>query len=153
MGDGKNFQVTVPSGVNGQSYLLLTNCNTTVTDDTVVAGPTVVEVCTYLPPLLVPAELSLTAHRSQTLRSMQLLLKHRSWLACADCLTSLCRIQSIDFILRSRLCYSAACTVCNFDLFLTMLFVLPSHQVLHVRIRTIHRTASDRAVPPVAELV
>ncbi|KAK5715994.1 hypothetical protein LTR15_009819 [Elasticomyces elasticus] len=43
-GDGKNFQVTVPAGVNGQSYLLLTNCNETVTDNTVVAGPVIVEI-------------------------------------------------------------------------------------------------------------
>lgn len=43
-GDGMNFQVTVPSGVNGQSYLLLNDCNSTVTDATVVAGPTFLEV-------------------------------------------------------------------------------------------------------------
>jgi hypothetical protein len=43
-GDGKNFQVTVPPDVNGQSYLLFTNCNETVSDNTVVAGPTIVEV-------------------------------------------------------------------------------------------------------------
>jgi len=44
-GDGVHFQVTVPaSGVLGQSYLLLTNCNTTVTDNTVVADPTYLEV-------------------------------------------------------------------------------------------------------------
>ena len=43
-GDGMNFQVTVPSGVNGQSYLLLNDCNTTFTDATVVAGPTFMEV-------------------------------------------------------------------------------------------------------------
>jgi len=30
--------------VNGQSYVVLTGCNTTVTDDTVVAGPAVVEI-------------------------------------------------------------------------------------------------------------
>lgn len=43
-GDGINFQVTVPAGIAGQSYLLLNNCNTTVTDQTVVAGPTVLEI-------------------------------------------------------------------------------------------------------------
>ena len=43
-GDGVNFQVTVPQGVDGQSYLLLNDCNTTVTDATVVAGPTFLEV-------------------------------------------------------------------------------------------------------------
>ena len=45
-GDGMNFQITIPAGVYGQSYLLLSNCNETVTDDTVVAGPAVVEVST-----------------------------------------------------------------------------------------------------------
>lgn len=43
-GDGMNFQVTVPASVNGQSYLLLNDCNTTGTDQTVVAGPTLLEV-------------------------------------------------------------------------------------------------------------
>ncbi|KAK0343751.1 hypothetical protein LTR91_018146 [Friedmanniomyces endolithicus] len=43
-GDGKSYQVTVPQGVNGQSYLLFTNCNETVNDNTVVAGPTIVEI-------------------------------------------------------------------------------------------------------------
>ncbi|KAK3671519.1 hypothetical protein LTR78_008618 [Recurvomyces mirabilis] len=43
-GDGENFQVTVPIGVNGQSYLLLTNCNDTVSDSSVVAGPTFLEI-------------------------------------------------------------------------------------------------------------
>lgn len=43
-GNGMSFQVTVPPGVNGQSYLLLSNCNTTITDDTVIAGPTFLEV-------------------------------------------------------------------------------------------------------------
>ncbi|KAK5130325.1 hypothetical protein LTR08_002211 [Meristemomyces frigidus] len=43
-GDGRNYMVRVPLGVNGQSYLLFTNCNTTVTDQNVVAGPTFVGV-------------------------------------------------------------------------------------------------------------
>lgn len=39
------FEVMVPKeGVTGQSYLVLTSCNTTATDDTIVAGPAVVEV-------------------------------------------------------------------------------------------------------------
>ncbi len=41
---GMTFSVTVPDGVNGQSYLLLTNSNTGVSDDTVIAGPALVEV-------------------------------------------------------------------------------------------------------------
>ncbi|KAK3721789.1 hypothetical protein LTR37_002954 [Vermiconidia calcicola] len=43
-GDGMNFQVTVPEGVYGQSYLLFSNCNETVSDETVVAGPALVEI-------------------------------------------------------------------------------------------------------------
>lgn len=38
------FTVAVPSGVAGQSYVVLTACNETVTDDTVAAGPAIVEV-------------------------------------------------------------------------------------------------------------
>ena len=45
--DGMSFQVTVPKGISGQSYLLLSNCDGTVTDDTVVAGPTLLEVSGY----------------------------------------------------------------------------------------------------------
>ena len=45
-GDGVNFQITVPTGVNGQSYVVLTNCNDTVSDNTVVAGQTFLEYVT-----------------------------------------------------------------------------------------------------------
>lgn len=44
------FSVTVPMAPNGtapisgQTYVVLTGCNTTVTDDTVAAGPAVFEV-------------------------------------------------------------------------------------------------------------
>lgn len=38
------FSVTVPEGVAGQSYVVLTSCNTAATDDTIVAGPAIVEV-------------------------------------------------------------------------------------------------------------
>ncbi|MCJ1464973.1 hypothetical protein MMC07_003588 [Pseudocyphellaria aurata] len=38
------FTLKVPSGVAGQNYVVLTSCNKTVTDDTVVAGPAIVEV-------------------------------------------------------------------------------------------------------------
>jgi hypothetical protein len=43
MGDGK-FTVTVPKGVAGQSYVVLTKGNKTATDDNIVAGPAIVEV-------------------------------------------------------------------------------------------------------------
>jgi hypothetical protein len=43
-GDMLSWDVQVPPGIHGQSYVLLTGCNTTVTDDTVTAGPTIVEV-------------------------------------------------------------------------------------------------------------
>ena len=42
------FTTTVPPGIAGQSYFLLTNCKEKVTDDTVVAGPVVVEVSAVL---------------------------------------------------------------------------------------------------------
>ncbi|KAK0663574.1 hypothetical protein DIS24_g1107 [Lasiodiplodia hormozganensis] len=38
------FTVVVPEGVNGQSYVVLTGCKDTVTDDTVAAGPAIVEI-------------------------------------------------------------------------------------------------------------
>lgn len=38
------FTVKVPVGIAGQNYIVLTRCNETVTDDTVVAGPAIVEV-------------------------------------------------------------------------------------------------------------
>lgn len=42
--DGMNFGITIPAGIYGQSYLLFNNCNDTVNDNTVVAGPTLMEV-------------------------------------------------------------------------------------------------------------
>ena len=38
------FTVKVPRGIAGQNYIVLTKCNETVADDTVVAGPVIVEV-------------------------------------------------------------------------------------------------------------
>jgi hypothetical protein len=38
------FTAVVPEGISGQSYVVLTSCNTAATDDTIVAGPAVVEV-------------------------------------------------------------------------------------------------------------
>lgn len=38
------FQVQIPEGIAGQSYFLLSNCNERVSDDTIVAGPVIVEV-------------------------------------------------------------------------------------------------------------
>ncbi|KAJ5185895.1 hypothetical protein N7491_006234 [Penicillium cf. griseofulvum] len=43
MGDGK-FTVTVPKGVSGQSYVVLTKGNKQATDDNIVAGPAIVEI-------------------------------------------------------------------------------------------------------------
>ncbi|KAJ5157649.1 uncharacterized protein N7482_008749 [Penicillium canariense] len=42
-GDGK-FTVTIPSGVSGQSYVVLTQGNTQATDDNILAGPAIIEV-------------------------------------------------------------------------------------------------------------
>lgn len=38
------YTVVVPEGINGQSYVVLTGCKDAVTDDTVAAGPAIVEV-------------------------------------------------------------------------------------------------------------
>jgi hypothetical protein len=42
-GEG-NYNVTIPAGVHGQSYLVFTKNSTAATDDTVIAGPTIVQV-------------------------------------------------------------------------------------------------------------
>ncbi|TVY41065.1 Protein rds1 [Lachnellula subtilissima] len=46
------FLVTVPTGINGQSYLVLTSCSDTVTDDTIKAGPLIVEITNPYPSTL-----------------------------------------------------------------------------------------------------
>lgn len=38
------FSVTIPEGFAGQTYVVLTSCNDTVNDDTVAAGPAIIEV-------------------------------------------------------------------------------------------------------------
>lgn len=38
------FQVQVPNEIAGQSYFLLSSCKERVSDDTIVAGPVIVEV-------------------------------------------------------------------------------------------------------------
>ena len=38
------FSLVVPAGVNGQSYVVLTACTDAVNDDTVAAGPAIVEI-------------------------------------------------------------------------------------------------------------
>ncbi|KAI9805014.1 MAG: hypothetical protein M1833_006317 [Piccolia ochrophora] len=38
------FKIQVPEGFNGQSYVVLTGCNTGVSDDTVAAGPALIEI-------------------------------------------------------------------------------------------------------------
>ena len=48
------FSLTVPevpegtAPISGQSYVVLTGCNTTVSDDTVTAGPAIVEITNLL---------------------------------------------------------------------------------------------------------
>ncbi|CAH0058225.1 unnamed protein product [Clonostachys solani] len=39
------FTVVIPAGFAGQTYVVLTGCNESVTDDTVAAGPAIIEVC------------------------------------------------------------------------------------------------------------
>jgi hypothetical protein len=43
------FTVTVPQGINGQSYVVLSGCNDKVTDETVSAGPAIVEITNPYP--------------------------------------------------------------------------------------------------------
>ncbi len=43
------FTAVVPGGVNGQSYVVLTACKDRVTDDTVAAGPAIVEITNPYP--------------------------------------------------------------------------------------------------------
>lgn len=38
------FSVQIPAGFKGQTYAVLTGCDTSVTDDTVAAGPALIEV-------------------------------------------------------------------------------------------------------------
>lgn len=38
------FDVMVPKGVTGQSYVFLTACNDTLTDKTILAGPALIEI-------------------------------------------------------------------------------------------------------------
>lgn len=38
------FSLVVPQGINGQSYVVLTGCNEAVNDDTIAAGPAIVEI-------------------------------------------------------------------------------------------------------------
>lgn len=39
-----DLETTVPEGINGQSYVVLTSSNTEITDDNEIAGPVVIEV-------------------------------------------------------------------------------------------------------------
>ncbi|KAH6679716.1 hypothetical protein B0J14DRAFT_304944 [Halenospora varia] len=39
-----DYEVVVPEGINGQSYAVLTGCTGEITDDTVGAGPAIVEI-------------------------------------------------------------------------------------------------------------
>lgn len=41
------LQVTVPEGVNGQSYVVLTTDNYVVSDDNTIAGPAIVEIANF----------------------------------------------------------------------------------------------------------
>jgi hypothetical protein len=43
------FSVTVPKGINGQSYLVLTSCSDKVTGDTIKAGPLILKITNPYP--------------------------------------------------------------------------------------------------------
>lgn len=38
------FNVVVPMGLTGQNYAVITGCNSIVSDETVVAGPALIEI-------------------------------------------------------------------------------------------------------------
>lgn len=40
----KTFTTTIPDGIAGQSYVVITKGKTQVTDDNIVAGPAIIEV-------------------------------------------------------------------------------------------------------------
>lgn len=42
------FKVTIPKGFAGQTYAVLTSCKDTVNDDTIAAGPALIEVKDFL---------------------------------------------------------------------------------------------------------
>lgn len=43
------YKTVVPEGVNGQSYVVITGCKKEVTDETITAGPAIVEVTNPYP--------------------------------------------------------------------------------------------------------
>lgn len=59
----------------------------------------------------------------------------------------------IKLILESRLRYSAASPVGDFDVVFAILLVLTFYEILHIRIGAILRSAQDRRVPSVAKLI
>ncbi|KAJ5716729.1 hypothetical protein N7493_008640 [Penicillium malachiteum] len=52
-GDG-SFNVTIPKGIAGQSYVVLTKGNSQATDDNIVAGPAIIEVATAVSGMTTP---------------------------------------------------------------------------------------------------
>lgn len=38
------FQIVVPKGINGQSYVVLNGCEEEVNDETIAAGPAIIEI-------------------------------------------------------------------------------------------------------------
>lgn len=45
----KTFTATIPDGIAGQSYVVITKGKTKVTDDNIVAGPAIIEVSQIYP--------------------------------------------------------------------------------------------------------
>ncbi|KAI9744673.1 MAG: hypothetical protein M1818_002202 [Claussenomyces sp. TS43310] len=44
-GGESGYSLVIPEGVAGQTYVVLTGCNEFVNDDTIVAGPAIIEIC------------------------------------------------------------------------------------------------------------
>ncbi|KAJ6007255.1 hypothetical protein N7540_011231 [Penicillium herquei] len=49
-----NFTVTIPKGIAGQSYVVLTQGNSQATDDNIVAGPAIIEISTSVSGMTTP---------------------------------------------------------------------------------------------------
>lgn len=48
-GSSSSYEIQVPEGVDGQSYVVLTACKDRVSDETVIAGPAIVEITNAYP--------------------------------------------------------------------------------------------------------
>ena len=156
---GMDFDVTVPQGVNGQSYLLFSNCNDTVTDDTVVAGTTHLEVSSGMSQKYQVDANPNVDHQSDQRQQRHILQNEvtssskKIGISRAICWGSWDEFDSIDLIVGGRFRYTATGSIRNLNILFTFLLVLSMYEILHVGIRTILRPVLDCSVPSVSKLV